>query len=86
MGEEVISKNFIEQEIDKDLAEGVYDHGMYQFPAGTQRLSAYRTCKVHTFKFMDWRRNTMGHFNLRFDDTNPTKENIGICRVDQRRM
>ena len=24
MGEEVVSKNFIEQEIDKDLAEGVY--------------------------------------------------------------
>ena len=23
---EVVSKNFIEQEIDKDLAEGVYDH------------------------------------------------------------
>ena len=24
--ETVVSKNFIEQEIDKDLAEGVYDH------------------------------------------------------------
>ena len=24
MGEETVSKNFIEQEIDKDLAEGVY--------------------------------------------------------------
>ena len=23
---ELVSKNFIEQEIDKDLAEGVYDH------------------------------------------------------------
>ena len=26
MGEEVVSKNFIEQEIDKDLREGVYDN------------------------------------------------------------
>ena len=25
MAEEMVSKNFIEQEIDKDLAEGVYD-------------------------------------------------------------
>ena len=26
MENETVSKNFIEQEIDKDLAEGVYDH------------------------------------------------------------
>ena len=29
---EVISKNFIEVEIDKDLAEGVYDHVQTRFP------------------------------------------------------
>ena len=29
---EVISKNFIEQEIDKDLAEGVYSHVQTRFP------------------------------------------------------
>lgn len=29
---EVISRNFIEQEIDKDLAEGVYDHVQTRFP------------------------------------------------------
>ena len=27
-----ISKHFIEQEIDKDLAEGVYDHVVTRFP------------------------------------------------------
>ena len=32
MGEEVISKNFIEQEIDKDLAEGVYSEVVTRFP------------------------------------------------------
>ena len=30
--EEVISKNFIEQEIEKDLAEGVYTDIMTRFP------------------------------------------------------
>ena len=29
---EVVSRNFIEQEIDKDLAEGVYDHVQTRFP------------------------------------------------------
>ena len=41
--EEVISKNFIEQEIEKDLAEGVYDHVC---TARAKRLPAYWTCKV----------------------------------------
>ena len=27
-----VSRNFIEQEIDKDLAEGVYDHVQTRFP------------------------------------------------------
>ena len=29
---ETVSKNFIEREIDKDLAEGVYDHVHTRFP------------------------------------------------------
>ena len=32
MGEETVSKNFIEQEIDKDLAEGVYSEVCTRFP------------------------------------------------------
>ena len=32
MENEAVSKNFIEQEIDKDLAEGVYDHVQTRFP------------------------------------------------------
>ena len=32
MGEEVVSKNFIEQEIDKDLAEGRYTEVCTRFP------------------------------------------------------
>lgn len=44
---EVISKNFIEQEIDKDLAEGVYSHVQTRFPAGTKRLFTHRARQVH---------------------------------------
>lgn len=44
--EEVISKNFIEQEIEKDLAEGVYKNIMTRFPPRAKRLPAYWTCKV----------------------------------------
>ena len=29
---ETVSRNFIQQEIDKDLAEGVYDHVQTRFP------------------------------------------------------
>ena len=32
MGEEAVSKNFIEQEIDKDLAQGVYSEVCTRFP------------------------------------------------------
>ena len=32
MGEETVSKNFIEQEIDKDLKEGVYQEVCNRFP------------------------------------------------------
>ena len=35
---EVVSRNFIEQEIDKDLAEGVYDHVCTRFPPEPKRL------------------------------------------------
>ena len=45
MGEETVSKNFIEQIIDKDLAEGKYDDDLYPFSAGAKRISAYRTCQ-----------------------------------------
>ena len=41
MGEEaVVSKNFIEQEIEKDLREGVYQEVCTRFPSrkGTARL------------------------------------------------
>ena len=37
---EVVSKNFIEQEIDKDLAEGVYDHVQTRFTPEPRNTAA----------------------------------------------
>ena len=50
MGEETtVSKNFIEQEIDKDLAEGVYSEVCTRFPPEPNGCKVYsfelRTCK-----------------------------------------
>ena len=45
---EVVSKNFIEQIIEKDLEEGNCETDLYPLSAGAQRLSAYRTCQVHS--------------------------------------
>ena len=45
-GEATVSKNFIEQEIDKDLAEGRYN----PFSTRTKRISAYRTCQINSVK------------------------------------
>ena len=46
MENETVSRNFIEQIIDKDLEEG----HCKTVPAGAKRLPSYRTCEVHPFK------------------------------------
>ncbi len=73
MENENVSKNFIEQMIDKDLEEGRTAQCSYQISTGTEWLSAYRTCEIHSFELWSgtevWRK-----VQLRFDDTNPTKE------------
>ncbi|MDO5398351.1 MAG: glutamine--tRNA ligase/YqeY domain fusion protein [bacterium] len=71
--EEFVSRNFIEEAIDKDLENGRFDHVQTRFPPEPNGYLHVGHAKAICINF-GISGKYKGTCNLRLDDTNPTKE------------
>lgn len=73
MEKETVSRNFIEQIIEKDIQEGAYEKICTRFPPepnGYLHIGHAKSILLNYGLAQEYQ----GQFNMRFDDTNPTKE------------
>ena len=75
MEEKKESVNFIHDFINQDLADGVYDHVQTRFPPEPNGYLHVGHAKAICIDFGTAEKYG-GKCNLRFDDTNPTKEDV----------